>query len=27
MLFICFFVNYFRAVQNQYMLFWLLKDA
>ena len=21
------FVNYFRAVQNQYMLFWLLKDA
>jgi len=22
-----FFVNYFRVVQNQYMLFWLLKDA
>jgi len=22
-----FFVNYFRAVQNQYMLFRLLKDA
>ena len=22
-----YFVNYFRAVQNQYMLFWLLKDA
>ena len=21
------FVNYFRAAQNQYMLFWLLKDA
>ena len=21
------FVNYFRAVQNQHMLFWLLKDA
>ena len=21
------FVNYFRAIQNQYMLFWLLKDA
>ena len=21
------FVNYFYAVQNQYMLFWLLKDA
>ena len=21
------FVNYFRAVQNQYMVFWLLKDA
>ena len=21
------FVNYFCAVQNQYMLFWLLKDA
>ena len=21
------FVNYFRVVQNQYMLFWLLKDA
>ncbi len=21
------FVNYFRATQNQYMLFWLLKDA
>ena len=21
------FVNYFRALQNQYMLFWLLKDA
>gem|GEM_PF-2402133 len=21
------FVNYFRAVQKQYMLFWLLKDA
>ena len=20
-------VNYFRAVQNQHMLFWLLKDA
>ena len=22
-----FFVNYFRTVQNQYMLFWLLKDT
>ena len=22
-----FFVNYFRVIQNQYMLFWLLKDA
>ena len=21
------FVNYFHAPQNQYMLFWLLKDA
>ena len=21
------FVNYFRAIQTQYMLFWLLKDA
>ena len=21
------FVNYFRTLQNQYMLFWLLKDA
>ena len=21
------FVNYFRIIQNQYMLFWLLKDA
>jgi len=21
------FVNYFRTVQNQYMLFWVLKDA
>ena len=21
------FVNYFYATQNQYMLFWLLKDA
>ena len=21
------FVNYFRAAQNQHMLFWLLKDA
>ena len=21
------FVNYFHATQNQYMLFWLLKDA
>lgn len=21
------FVNYFRAIQNQYMLFWHLKDA
>ena len=21
------FVNYFRAIQNQYMLYWLLKDA
>ena len=21
------FVNYFYALQNQYMLFWLLKDA
>ena len=21
------FVNYFRVVQKQYMLFWLLKDA
>ena len=21
------FVNYFRAIQNQYMLFWLFKDA
>ena len=21
------FVNYFRTTQNQYMLFWLLKDA
>ena len=21
------FVNYFRATQNQHMLFWLLKDA
>ena len=21
------FVNYFRVLQNQYMLFWLLKDA
>ena len=21
------FANYFRAVQNQYMLFWLLRDA
>ena len=21
------FVNYFRAYQNQYILFWLLKDA
>ena len=21
------FVNYFRVVQNQHMLFWLLKDA
>ncbi len=21
------FVNYFRILQNQYMLFWLLKDA
>ena len=21
------FVNYFHAVQNQHMLFWLLKDA
>ena len=21
------FVNYFRALQTQYMLFWLLKDA
>ena len=23
----CFFVNYFHSVQNQHMLFWLLKDA
>ena len=23
----CFFVNYFRAVQNQYMLFWLIKGT
>jgi len=23
----CFFVNYFREVQNQYTLFWLQKDA
>ncbi len=21
------FVNYFRTIQNQHMLFWLLKDA
>ena len=21
------FVNYFHTIQNQYMLFWLLKDA
>ena len=21
------FVNYFHEIQNQYMLFWLLKDA